>query len=138
MARYGGGMHELRRTAAFAVAALLLAAPAVAQTPPAAPKPVYFLFVYSAGPAWKVGQPMSVQGLAPHGMYMTRLFHEGVVLAGGPTTDPEGGGLAIVKAKDVAEAKALLAADPAIKAGIMTAEVRNWRPLFATKDSLLP
>jgi uncharacterized protein YciI len=130
-------MNKLRRTAALAVAALLIAAPALAQTPPPA-RPTYFLFVYSAGPAWKVGQPMSVQGLAPHGMYMARLFHEGVVLAGGPTTDPEGGGLAIVKARDVAEAKALLAADPAIKAGIMTAEVRNWRPLLATKDSLLP
>ena len=128
----------LHRSAALAVATLLIAGPALAQTPPAAAKPVYFLFVYSAGPAWKAGQPMSVQGLGPHGMYMTKLFKEGVVFAGGPTTDPEGGGLAIVKAKDAAEAKALLAADPAIKAGIMTAEVRNWRPLFATKDSLLP
>lgn len=126
----------LRRTAALAAVAMLTTAPAIAQTP--APKPVYFLFVYSAGPAWKVGQPMSVQGLGPHGMYMTKLFKEGVVLAGGPTTDPEGGGLAIVKANDMAEAKALLAADPAIKAGIMTAELRNWRPLFATRDPLLP
>lgn len=128
----------LRRTAALAAVAMLTTAPAIAQTPAAAPKPVYFLFVYSAGPAWKAGQPMSVQGLGPHGMYMTKLFKEGVVLAGGPTTDPEGGGLAIVKAKDMAEAKALLAADPAIKAGIMTAELRNWRPLFATRDPLLP
>lgn len=127
----------LRRTAALAVAQLLIAGPALAQAP-AAPKPVYFLFVYSAGPAWKVGQPMAVQGLGPHGMYMTKLFQDGVVLAGGPTTDPEGGGLAIVKAKDAAEAKALLAADPAIRAGIMTAEVRNWRPLFATREPLLP
>lgn len=131
---------SLHRRAAVALAAVLLASsvPAFAQTAKPAPKPTYFLFVYSAGPAWKVGQPMSVQGLAPHGMYMARLISEGVVLAGGPTTDPEGGGLAIVKAGDTAEARALLAADPAIKAGIMTAEVCNWRPLLATKDSLLP
>jgi uncharacterized protein YciI len=81
---------------------------------------------------------MGVQGLGPHGMYMTKLFQEGVVMAGGPTTDPQGGGLAVVKAKDLAEAKALLANDPAIKAGIMVADLQTWRPVFATKASLLP
>lgn len=120
-------------------AATLLAAPALAQTPATPPAPtVYYLFVYSAGPAWKAGQPMSAQGLAPHGAYMRKLFSEGVIVAAGPTTDPEGGGLAIVKAKDMAEAKALLAADPAVQSGIMTAQLRNWRPAFATKDPLLP
>lgn len=133
----------LRRTAALAVATLLVAGPALAQAPPeskpaTAPKSTYFLFVYSAGPAWKVGQPIAVQGLGPHGMYMTKLFKEGVVFAGGPSTEPSGNGLAIVRAKDETEAKALLAADPAIQAGIMTAELRTWRPLFASKDSLLP
>jgi len=131
-------MQMLRRTAAVAVATLLVAAPALAQAPAAAPKSTYFLFVYSAGPAWKVGQPIAVQGLGPHGMYMTKLFKEGVVFAGGPSTEPSGNGLAIVRAKDEADAKALLAADPAIQAGIMTAEIRTWRPLFASKDSLLP
>jgi uncharacterized protein YciI len=128
---------KLLRHAALTAALTLTAAPALAQAPKAAP-PTYYLFVYSAGPAWKTGQPMSVQGLGPHGAYMTKLFKEGVVLAGGPTTDPEGGGLALVKARDMAEAKALLAADPAINAGIMTAQVRNWRPVMATKDPLLP
>ncbi|MEW5685682.1 MAG: YciI family protein [Pseudomonadota bacterium] len=129
-------MKLLRQTAlALSLATTLAATPSLAQAP--AP-PTYFLFVYSAGPAWKQGQPLSVQGLGPHGMYMTKLFKDGVVLAGGPSTAPEGGGLAIVKARDAAEAKALLAADPAIKDGIMTAEVRNWRPLMATRDPLLP
>jgi uncharacterized protein len=129
-------MNMLRRTVVLA-AALLAAGPALAQAQKA-PAATYFLFVYSAGPAWKAGQPMGVQGLGPHGAYMTKLFKEGVVVAGGPTTDPEGGGLAIVKAKDAAEAKALLAADPAIQAGVMTAALRNWRPVMATKDPLLP
>ncbi|MCR5878694.1 YciI family protein [Phenylobacterium sp. J367] len=69
---------------------------------------------------------------------MTRLFGEGVVVAAGPTTDPEGGGMAIVKAADMAAARALLAADPAIRDGIMKAEVRNWRPVMATKEPLRP
>lgn len=133
-------MKMLRRGAlagAIAAATLLAAAPALAQTPAPAPT-VYYLFVYSAGPAWKTGQPMSAQGLGPHGAYMTKLFREGVVVAGGPSMEPQGAGLAILKAKDMAEAKALLAADPAIKDGIMVAEVRSWRPLFAAKAPLLP
>ncbi len=126
----------LRRSPALGVlaAALMAAAPAVAQTP--APT-TYYLFIYSAGPAWKAGQPMGAQGLGPHGAYMSRLFKDGVVVGAGPSLDPAGG-LAILKAKDMTEAKALLAADPAIQAGIMTAEIRNWRPLFATREPLLP
>jgi uncharacterized protein YciI len=127
-------MTMLRRTAALAVAAALTAGPALAQ--PGAT--TYYLFLYKAGPAWKAGQPLSAQGLGSHGMYMTKLFKDGVVMAGGPDREPQGSGLAIVKAKDLAEAKALLADDPAIKAGIMTAEVQAWTPLFATKASLLP
>jgi uncharacterized protein YciI len=129
----------MKLIAALGAAALLAATPASAQTsPPAAGSTVYFLIVYSAGPAWKAGQPLAAQGLAPHGAYMRKLFSEGVVVAAGPTTDPAGGGLAIVRAKDMAEAKALLAADPAVQAGIMKAELRDWRPLFAAKTPLLP
>lgn len=128
-------MTMLRRTAALAVAALLTATPAFAQQ---APPPTYFLFLYRAGPAWQTGKPMSIQGLGPHGAYMGKLVSEGVVMAGGPMMDLEGGGLAIVKAKDVAEARTLLAADPAIVSGIMVADVRTWRPLLGTKAPLLP
>ena len=124
-----------RNLSALALAFALAAGPAVAQT---APNVTYFLFIYRAGPSWQTGKPMSVQGLGPHGAYMGKLVGEGVVMAGGPMMDLEGGGLAIVKAKDVAEAKTLLAADPAIVSGIMVADVRTWRPLMGTKAPLLP
>ena len=125
----------LRRTAALALAAALIAPPVLAQ--PAGP-PTYYLFLYKAGPAWKTGQPLAAQGLGQHGAYMAQLFKDGVLYAGGPASDPQGSGLAIVKAKDAAEAKALLANDPAVKAGIMAAELQTWRPVFISKASLLP
>ena len=124
-----------RKLSALALAFALVAGPALAQT---APNVTYFLFIYRAGPSWQTGKPMSVQGLGPHGAYMGKLVGEGVVMAGGPMMDLEGGGLAIVKAKDIAEAKTLLAADPAIVSGIMVADVRTWRPLMGTKAPLLP
>lgn len=120
-----------------ALPSLLLATATVAgaQTPPAppaavaaAPRPL-FLFLYRPGPAWVAGRPMIEQDLRPHGAYMRRLFDEGRLFAGGGFVG-EDGGMAVVRADDLAGAQALLAADPAITSGVFTAEIRQWRPRF--------
>ena len=94
-----------------------------------------YLFQYSRGPAWRDGVPMRQQGLGPHGAYMQQLQNEGRLFAcGGYTSDD--GGMAIVTAANIEEARAILAADPAITNGIFVAELRHWVPRFRTDDAL--
>ena len=103
---------------------------AVAQAPS-----TYFLFLYRPGPAWRAGVPMNQQGLAPHGAYMQQLLRDERLLAGGGFTDIDGG-MAVVRAANMDEARALLAADPAITSGIFVADIRHWRPRF--QDETFP
>jgi uncharacterized protein YciI len=115
-----------------------LAAIAGAQQPSAAQTPAreLFLFQYSPGPAWREGVPMREQGLGPHGAYMQQLLNEGRLFAGGGYTSDDGG-MAIVIAANLDEARAILAADPAITSGIFTADLRHWRPRFYSNDPLM-
>lgn len=109
-----------------ALALVLIAAPAVAADAP------LYLFLYKPGPAWKAGLPIERQALKPHAVYIQRLLADGKLVGGGPTLDVEGG-MAIVRAASADEARAMLAADPAITAGVFVAEVRTWLPVYATK-----
>ena len=45
--------------------------------------------------------------------------------------------MAIVRAASMAEAKALLAADPAIQSGVFVAEIREWRPRFHSDSPIV-
>lgn len=99
------------------------------QAAKAAAGPELFLFLYRPGPSWRKGVPMKDQGLQPHGAYMKRLLDDGRLYAGGGFVDVDGG-MAILRARDMEEARAILAADPAITAGIFQAEIRQWRPRF--------
>lgn len=114
-----------------------LAAIAGAQQPGAAqtPERELFLFIYRPGPAWREGVPMREQGLGPHGAYMQQLLNEGRLFAGGGFMSDDGG-MAIVRCADIEEARAMLAADPAITSGIFTAVLRHWRPRFRTDEPL--
>jgi uncharacterized protein len=130
-----------RRAALSVIAAVaMLAVPACASaqagTTEAPPAPQLFLFQYSRGPAWREGVPMRQQGLGPHGAYMQQLQNEGRLFAGGGYASDDGG-MAIVTAAGIEEARAILAADPAITSGIFVAELRDWRVRFRT-DAPLP
>jgi uncharacterized protein len=106
-----------------------LAAPvqALAQTPP--PPSQLFLFLFSPGPGWRAGVPMRQQDLREHGRYHAELVRAGRSVAGGGYVGMDGG-LAIVRAATIEEARAMLAADPAIVNGVFTAELRQWQPRF--------
>jgi uncharacterized protein YciI len=129
--------QPLFRTAVLVVALLGAPACAHAQTPPAeAPAAQQlFLFQYARGPAWREGVPMREQGLGPHGAYMRQLQEQGRLFAGGGYASDDGG-MAIVMCANIDEARAVLAADPAITSGIFVAELRHWRPRFRTDDPL--
>ncbi|RSU17266.1 hypothetical protein CA223_02725 [Sphingomonas koreensis] len=98
-----------------------------AQQPAATARPL-FAIVYRAGPAWKPGVPMKDQGLRDH-FYYVKALHErgGIVYAGAMGPD---GGLIILHAADQAAAEAVIADDPAVKAGIFTGEARRYTPRF--------
>lgn len=132
-----------RSTAPKLALALLLAFAAeagLAQPPPAAPTAQsgrqLFLFVYRPGPSWRPGVPMREQDLRAHGAYHAQLVRDGRSVAGGGFVGMDGG-MAIVRAADLAEAQAMLAADPAIVNGVFAADVRHWQPRFHSPAPLV-
>lgn len=130
--------HSFVRVAMLALA--LAAAPACAMAQPqtqteAAAAQQLFLFQYSRGPAWRDGVPMREQGLGPHGAYMRQLQEQGRLFAGGGYSSDDGG-MAIVMCGSIDEARAILAADPAITSGIFVAELKQWTPRFRTAEPL--
>jgi uncharacterized protein YciI len=121
-------MRRKTLAATLAAAAVALAAtPALAEPPPIS-QPL-FVITYRAGPAWKPGVPMNRQALGPHAAYWARMQAEGRAVGAGPMLDADGG-MAIVRASDIAAARALVAADPAVTSGVFAAEMHPWEPRF--------
>jgi len=115
------------------VAVLLTVTPAISQTllpisrsDDVASKRGLYAVVFAAGPAWRRGKPFAEQGLRQHFDYWMALFKSGRVATAGPLG--EDGGLVLLTASDQAEANLILAADPAIKAGIFTGSIRPYSP----------
>ena len=84
-----------------------------------------FAIIFGRGPAWLEDHPVFEQPLAEHGAYELSLFQAGTLLSGGPFLD-DSGGLSIIRCADRAAAEAIIAADPAVAKGIMSAELRPW------------
>jgi uncharacterized protein len=74
--------------------------------------------------------------LSAHLEYMIGLEKRGHVFASGPLSDPAGPqtglGLTILRAKDVAEARALAEADPFFINGVRTFELKEWTLMEGT------
>ena len=118
------------RTLAFALMIVLTPACVSAQTPsPQAQLSAQQVFVieYKPGPAWQVGVPMNRQALGPHAAYWMRLARAGRALGAGPYLDVYGG-MAIIAAANLEEARAIVAADPAVTSGVFVGEVHAWSP----------
>lgn len=136
------------RLALCAILLALAASPALAQDAKAPAKPpalpTLYVIQYKTGPAWLAGKPLSEQPMGPHAAYMRKLFAEGRMLAAGPTVNTEGatpladGGVILLRAASLDEAKAVMAADPAVTAGLFVGEVRTWRVAFSKGEPLAP
>lgn len=86
--------------------------------------PGLYLAVYRPGPGWIEGQPTAAQPLREHGRYMLNLHLQGRLrLAGG---FPDDGGAAAFEAENDEAAQAIIAADPAVKTGVMQCTLRRW------------
>lgn len=87
------------------------------------------------GPRWIQGKSVYAQGkpVEDHLEAMREHYDAGVLQLGGPFD--HGGGIAVLDVRDEAAARAVMDADPAVKAGVMTYEIRALRPVFdATND----
>jgi uncharacterized protein YciI len=66
--------------------------------------------------------------VSDHFEYLTRLRAEGRLVLAGPSAVPgDAFGLAIYEQDDRADVEAIVAADPAVTGGVMTAEIRPMR-----------
>jgi uncharacterized protein YciI len=74
--------------------------------------------------------------LAAHLDYMIGLERRGLLFASGPLTDadgaPTGHGLTILRAKDVADARAIAEAEPFFKNGLRSFELKEWTVMEGT------
>ena len=92
---------------------------------PEAQQKISYLVVYRPGPGWVPGKPLKEQPLGEHGKYLLSLYAEGTLKFGGPLLDDAGGAL-VIEAADENHAKAVIAADPAIRSGIFLPEMHPW------------
>lgn len=116
-------------TASFIAASFIAAAcqtsgqPADTSQAPAKAEPTY-LVVYRQGASWPadVAQP---EPLREHFRYLLTLYRSGALRLAGPFGS-ERGGAAVFTASDDAAARAIIQADPAVKAQIFDFELRRW------------
>jgi uncharacterized protein len=122
----------MKTTFSFLVAVLLLAvgwrSAAAADTEPTASAKVTFLLIYRPGPAWPQGKKVSELPLKEHGNYMLSLYKKGAMKLAGPLTDNAGGAV-VLEVSGESEAQAIVADDPAVRAGLFVSELHPWAPV---------
>jgi uncharacterized protein YciI len=89
-----------------------------------------FVTLFSYGPNWQTGRTVYQQGTPIEGQLdsMRRRFDEGVLLLGGPFDD--GGGIAVIEARDEDEAVTLLDLDPAVMTGVLSYRLHRLHAYF--------
>ena len=85
-----------------------------------------FLVLYRPGPAWLTGKSVMEQPFKEHGKYMLSLYIKGLMKLAGPLTDNAGGAV-LLEVSNEAEAKAIVANDPAVKSGVFVYEMHPWK-----------
>ncbi len=100
-----------------------------------APGDRLFAILWRPGPSWKPGQPVTEQDLGRHRAYFADLSASGIVATAGPFLDEDGGGLALLKVKDIVEAIQVMQADPAIEDHVFDGEVRPFYVVFPARDN---
>ena len=84
-----------------------------------------FLVTYKPGEAWQSGKSLEEPPLSDHGKYLLRLFKLGKMKMAGPFNDDTGGAV-VLEVDDEAQARELLAQDPAIITRFFQHEAHPW------------
>lgn len=87
-----------------------------------------YVIFHAAGPNWVPGKSLFEQdGVQDHVNHYRKLQGDGKLFMGGPFLDGAGGGMMIgeegIPAQELIE---FAQADPAVKTGLLTAELRPW------------
>lgn len=88
-----------------------------------------YALIYTPGPNWIVGKPVTEQPLQEHTQYMLQKHAEGKVAIAGPLVDNYGG-LNVFNVETPQEAQEIMRNDPAISTGICVGEAHPWFPLI--------
>ena len=99
-----------------------------------APGDRLFAILWRPGVSWTPDRPVTEQDLGRHRAYFADLSASGIVAAAGPFLDEEGGGLALLKVKDMAEAIQVMQGDPAIEDQVFEGQVRPFYVVFPARD----
>ncbi|WP_201494826.1 YciI family protein [Rubrivivax sp. A210] len=91
-------------------------------------KDVRFVVLHTPGPKWLAGKTLFEQpGVREHVEHYRKFLEAGKLALGGPHLDGMGGGMMIPTAGVSEEEVTKYAAeDPAVKSGVLLAEVRPW------------
>jgi uncharacterized protein YciI len=85
----------------------------------------YHVFIHRPGPNWLTDRPITEQPLEGHFGHMTRLEEQGILVLGGGFLDGAGA-MGVIRTDSLTEAETIVASDPAVRDGIVTAEVHPW------------
>jgi uncharacterized protein YciI len=97
-----------------------------AKQPPAGEALSDYAVILSPGPAWDYSRTRDEQiGIMEHRNFMASLYDRGL-MEGGPFEDALGG-LAILRARSLTEARAIAERDPGFQRGLLKIEVHQWR-----------
>jgi YCII-related domain len=108
--------------------AVFAAAPAAAQTSTPAANPTHFVVFNRPGPNFdKARDPAMRETIMAHYRLYRGMADDGRIIAGGRMAGDPMIGLSVFRADvDRAAIKAILEADPSVKAGITAVEFREW------------
>ncbi len=119
----------------LALLTLALAPLRLAAAANAAPAEPLFAVTFTTGPKWDATKPPQDQAFfKEHSAHLARLRTENVSVLGGRHGDK---GLLLLRARDLAAARAAVAADPSVAAGTFAATVEEFRP-FQHGDTRAP
>lgn len=102
----------------------------VKEPPITSPGERLFVIIWRPGPNWKKAPPVTDQDLTRHRAYFADLSTAGLVATAGPFLDESGGGLAILKVANIADAIHIMRADPAIEGAVFEGDVRPYYVVF--------
>jgi len=89
-----------------------------------------FVVIYTYGPAWQTGKKVTEQPFfREHVRYMEQVFAARQLLMGGPFLDYQGG-LGILDVANEAQAREIVAHDPAVLARGLEPHLHPWNAYF--------
>ena len=83
----------------------------------------------------KTRTPIEQKIVAAHFEYLTELLHASKLVMAGPCLDGAFG-IVVLRTADEAEARALMGSDPAVQAGVFSAELHPFRVSLYEKTAL--